>query len=63
MVTLTWHAGKYKAHKPHRRYILFTYRSLLLCLCDFFLALINSLVSWYCTGALDLILFQIAINK
>ena len=34
-------------------------RSLLLCLCDIFRALINSLVGWFCTSALSLALFQI----
>ena len=34
------------------------HRSLLLCLCDVFRALINSLVCWFCTSALGLILFQ-----
>ena len=33
-------------------------RSLLLCLCDVFLVLLNSLVYWFCTGALGLVLFQ-----
>ena len=33
-------------------------RSLLLCLCDDFQALINSLVCWLCRGALGLFLFQ-----
>ena len=40
-VTHTWHASKYKVHKLHQRYILFIK---LLCLCDVFRALINSLV-------------------
>ena len=34
-------------------------KSLLLCLCDVFRALINSLVCWFCTSALGLFLFQI----
>ena len=34
--------------------------SLLLCLCDFFPALINSLACGFCTSALDLALFEIA---
>ena len=34
-------------------------RSLLLCLCDDFQALINSLVCWFCRGDLGLFLFQI----
>ena len=34
-------------------------RSLFLCLCDVFRALINSLVCWFCTSALSLVLFQI----
>ena len=34
-------------------------RSLLLYLCYVFRALINSLVCWFCTSALDLVLFQI----
>ena len=34
--------------------------SLLLCLCDVFWALINSLVHWFCTGTQGLVLFQIA---
>ena len=34
-------------------------RSLLLCLCDVFRALINSLVCWFCRSALGLVLFQI----
>ena len=38
-VTLTWHASKYKVHKLHQRRLD---RSLLLCLCDIFQALINS---------------------
>ena len=40
-VTHTWHASKYKVHKLRQRYILFIK---LLCLCDVFRALINSLV-------------------
>ena len=44
-------------------YLVFTpmpfYRSLLMCLCDAFRALINSLVYWLCTSALGLVLFQI----
>ena len=36
-------------------------RSLLLCLCDVFRALINSLVCWFCTSALGLVLLQIVI--
>ena len=44
-VTLTWQACKYKVHQPRHRYILCRrLRSLLLCLCDVFRALINSLV-------------------
>ena len=43
MVTLTWHACKYKVYKLHQRYIP-KMRPLLLCLCDIFQALINSLV-------------------
>ena len=35
----------------------------LLCLCDFFQSLINSLVCWFCTGALGLILFHIALHS
>ena len=38
-------------------------RSLLLCLCDVFQGLINSLVWWFCTGALGLILFKIVMIK
>ena len=34
-------------------------RSLLLCLCDVFRTLINSLICWFCTSALGLVLFQI----
>ena len=35
----------------------------LLCLCDVsYRALINSLVCWFCTGALSLVLFQIVIK-
>ena len=34
--------------------------SLLLCLCDVFQVLINSLVCWFCTGALGFILFRTA---
>ena len=34
-------------------------RSLLLCLCDVFRMLINSLICWFCTSALGLVLFQI----
>ena len=34
-------------------------RSLLLCLCDVFRALINSLVCWFRTSTLGLVLFQI----
>ena len=34
-------------------------RSLLLCLCYVFGSLINSLVCWFCTGTLGLVLFQI----
>ena len=37
-------------------------RSLLLCLCDVFQALINSLVCWFCTSALGLVLFQTCDN-
>ena len=33
--------------------------SLLLCLCEVFQVLINSLVCWFCAGALGLVLFQI----
>ena len=54
MVTLTWHACKYKVHKLHQRYIL--------CCCGhvmFFRALINSLMCWFCTGTLGLVLFQL----
>ena len=36
-------------------------RYLLLCLCDVFRALINSLVCWFCTGALAFVPFQILI--
>ena len=36
-------------------------RSLLLCLCDVFPALIISLVCWFCTSALNLVLVQIFI--
>ena len=35
------------------------HRSLLLCLCDVFRALINSLVCWFCTSALGLVLFEV----
>ena len=34
-------------------------RSLLLCLCDVFRGPVNSLVCWFCTSALGLVLFQI----
>ena len=34
-----------------------------LCLCDVFRALINSLVCWFCTGALGLVLFPIGVSK
>ena len=34
-------------------------RSLLLCLCDIFWVLINSLARWFCTSALGPVLFQI----
>ena len=37
-------------------------RSLLLYLCDVFRALINSLVCWFCTSALGLVLFQICYS-
>ena len=44
-------------------YLVFTrmpsYRSLLVCLCDAFRALINSRVCWFWTSALGLVLFQI----
>ena len=36
-------------------------RSLLLCLCGIFRALINSLVCWFCMRTLDLVPFQIAV--
>ena len=36
--------------------------SLLLCLCDVFWVLINSLVCWFCMSALGLILFQICVQ-
>ena len=36
-------------------------RSLLLCLCDVFRMLINSLICWFCTSALGLVLFQICM--
>ena len=39
------------------------FRSLLLCLCDVFRTLINSLVCWFCLGALGLVLFQIVIKN
>ena len=42
-----------------------SYRRLLgslLCLCDVFRALINSLVCWFCTSALGLVLFQICFQ-
>ena len=35
--------------------------SLLLCLCDVLRALIDSLVCWFCTSALGLVLFQIGL--
>ena len=37
--------------------------SFLLCLCDVFRALINSLVYWICTSALGLVLFHIVTNR
>ena len=44
-VTLTWHASNYKVYQIHQRYILkHIIKSLLLCLCDVFRALINSFV-------------------
>ena len=72
-VALIRHACKYTVHKLHQRYILmylvFTrmagescrrrFGSLLLYLCYVFRALINSLVCWFCTSALGLVLFQI----
>ena len=38
-------------------------RSLLLCSCDVFRALINSIVCWLCTSALGLVLFQIVTER
>ena len=38
-------------------------RSLLLCLCDVFRTLINSLVCWFCLSALGLVLVQIVMKK
>ena len=63
-VTRTWHACKYKIHKLHQRYILCYRRWLryLLYLCYVFRALITSLVCWFCTSALGLVLFQICDN-
>ena len=68
-VTLTWHVCKYKVHKLHQRYILNLHayqvsysrqlRSLLLCLCDTFQALMTSLGCCFCMSALGLVLFQI----
>ena len=45
--------------ESYRRWL----RSLLLCLCYVFRALINSLVCWFCTSAVGLILFQISVLK
>ena len=74
-VTPTWHASKYKDDDVPLAefiYLEFTrmpgrsYRrrlgSLVVCLCDVFRALINSLGFWFCTCALGLVLFEI-VNK
>ena len=45
--------------ESYRRWL----RSLLLCLCDVFRALMNSLVCWFYTDALGLVLFQIIAQK
>ena len=42
-----------ECHKNRRRL-----RSLFLCLCDVFRALVNSLVGWFCAGAVGLVLLQ-----
>ena len=60
-VTLTWHASKYKVHELHQRYILRSFCCLFLC--DIFRALINSIVCWFCTSALGLVLFQIVLKQ
>ena len=51
-----WHSSKYKEHKFHQREIP---RFLLLCLGDVFPGLINSLVCWFWTGALGILLFEV----
>ena len=57
---LWWSFIKKITHMPGEGYHRWL-RSLLLCLCDIFQGLINSLVWWFCTGALGLI--QIVMIK
>ena len=48
-------------HMPGEGYLRHL-RSLLLCLCNVFRVLINSLVCWFCMSALGLLLFQIFLQ-
>ena len=76
MVTLTWHASKYKVYKCtsgggvyvpciclHAKWglLYMRLRSLLWCLCDVFQMLITSLVCWLYTSSLGLVRFQIVM--
>ena len=61
-MSITWLSSKRFTH-THKKYTSESYprrlRFLLLYLCYVFRALINSLVCWFCTSALGLVLFQI----